>query len=747
MSSRRRILHSLALTTAFMLSAVLSALPNAAGVSHWTAHAPIIIDGDGDLIAANGVTRGSGTGTDPYVIELWSIMTSNVPGIDIRNTSAHILITDMYIWNILDATNGAIRISNASNIEIETSYIGTSSTEIGGPYGPVLYLDNASYVAFRDPELLNGGGIRAVDSDNLTVQGCQFMAMSDEAIYLERCDNVTVSSNRIDVEDKHEFWVTDSSNVLITNNDLGTNGLGYGFHVYSSVNVTVHHNNILCFSPIYDDHTIDTDCPDELFMDASYPDGGNYWELYAGVDLHSGVNQNQPNPDGIVDSPFTIGGDTDNYPLMEPVVWYTPTIMWVAANLESQTLKVGQKINMTGTATDHFGHVMFDLDYTWSLDRDIASIEVNETNSSRAELTAEMEGLVWLTLISGTDFGMHLLEISLGLTSMSIAPANPVIEFGNTTHLSTSGANEYASFSGFVASWTARKGYIDGDGVYTANSFDYTHISSDGSVDPCTYAITAEKDGFTASTTVTVVLYNTTDHDGDGILDWREIINGLDPFNASDLVDDLDNDGMTNAQEVAAGTKPYTGDTDGDGLWDTFEIIFSKTSPTMRDSDGDGTEDKVEFDKAGKYTADITLLPDGWTNLNISWKEFTMYVDTNSTVVAADFDASDESLVMMLSGATGSDGVLDIKVPRSACDKEDIVVKLDGAVVEQVPGQDADYYYLHIEYTHSSHEITLDFGKDDGSILGSVWLYLGIAAAAAIAAALVLVMRKRKTAS
>ena len=59
--------------------------------------------------------------------------------------------------------------------------------------------------------------------------------------------------------------------------------------------------------------------------------------------------------------------------------------------------------------------------------------------------------------------------------------------------------------------------------------------------------------------------------------------------------DDVDGDGLTTAQELAAGTNPQSPDTDGDGLDDWYEINVSHTNPAFADSDGDGQSDFAEL--------------------------------------------------------------------------------------------------------------------------------------------------------
>lgn len=62
---------------------------------------------------------------------------------------------------------------------------------------------------------------------------------------------------------------------------------------------------------------------------------------------------------------------------------------------------------------------------------------------------------------------------------------------------------------------------------------------------------------------------------------------------------DPDDDGLSNADEVAACTDMATADTDGDGLDDGQEVNTHDTDPTAVDSDGDGLGDAAEVTKHG----------------------------------------------------------------------------------------------------------------------------------------------------
>jgi hypothetical protein len=58
------------------------------------------------------------------------------------------------------------------------------------------------------------------------------------------------------------------------------------------------------------------------------------------------------------------------------------------------------------------------------------------------------------------------------------------------------------------------------------------------------------------------------DDDNDELPDEWEDANGLDPFDASDALLDIDNDGMTNLQEFVRNTDPQNWDTDEDSIPD-----------------------------------------------------------------------------------------------------------------------------------------------------------------------------------
>jgi len=66
----------------------------------WTERLAIVIDDDTDFTAENGVVSGSGTKSDPYIIEGWKIGGFvNGTAIAIRNTDSHFRIRNVYTYS------------------------------------------------------------------------------------------------------------------------------------------------------------------------------------------------------------------------------------------------------------------------------------------------------------------------------------------------------------------------------------------------------------------------------------------------------------------------------------------------------------------------------------------------------------------------------------------------------------------------------------------------------------------------
>jgi len=89
-----------------------------------TPREPIYIDKNEDFTAENGVTRGSGTKSDPYIIERWVINASKVNGITIHDVNVYFIIRHCEFHDGISNYNDGIDLWNVSHGTINsiTSY-------------------------------------------------------------------------------------------------------------------------------------------------------------------------------------------------------------------------------------------------------------------------------------------------------------------------------------------------------------------------------------------------------------------------------------------------------------------------------------------------------------------------------------------------------------------------------------------------------------------------------------------------
>ncbi len=108
----------------------------------------------------------------------------------------------------------------------------------------------------------------------------------------------------------------------------------------------------------------------------------------------------------------------------------------------------------------------------------------------------------------------------------------------------------------------------------------------------------------------------TADPDDDGLNNLSEYQNNTDPQNP-----DTDNDGINDGSEVAAGTDPNDPDSDGDGMPDGWETTYTPplnpldSLDGLLDSDGDGLTNRFEYTYSCVPThtdTDADGMWDGW---------------------------------------------------------------------------------------------------------------------------------------
>lgn len=154
-------------------------------------------------------------------------------------------------------------------------------------------------------------------SNNNTVKG-NTITNNKYAIWLESSSKNSIIQNNITSNKVQGIFLEWSSNNIFTKNRIVNNTYGIWFHI-SSDN-TIYHNNFINntiqaynYGPPYPIN----------FWDADYPSGGNYWSDYIGMDEYSSLNQEEPESDGIGDTPYVIDADNiDKYPFMGQINFF-----------------------------------------------------------------------------------------------------------------------------------------------------------------------------------------------------------------------------------------------------------------------------------------------------------------------------------------------------------------------------------------------------------------------------------------
>ncbi|MGR9107646.1 MAG: Ig-like domain-containing protein [Gammaproteobacteria bacterium] len=190
--------------------------------------------------------------------------------------------------------------------------------------------------------------------------------------------------------------------------------------------------------------------------------------------------------------------------------------------------------------------------------------------------------------------GIDFDEVAAVPESVAISSPMAILTVpGVTSQLSVTATFPDGSTSDVTAAGTGTNYTISNPAVATVGPDGLVTAVSSGTV-----LVSARNEGALGLIRLQVVLSG--DSDGDGIPDDVELTNGLDPNNPVDALEDVDQDGLTNKQElVDLGTNFQVADSDGDGIGDGEEVAAGEdgfiTNPLLVDSDGDGIRDGLEL--------------------------------------------------------------------------------------------------------------------------------------------------------
>ncbi len=238
------------------MSLVMDAIALNGTPSIYQGHPPIVINGDSGFTMNNGVAGGSGTSSDPYVIDNWYINSCCLKaGIDIRNTDVSFIIQNVYIHNLgapfntipgvvfSNVTNGVLidsriegfqeGISNSpSGVFITSSNLYISGNSVTGS-GTAIFLRaptnvevSANYVS-SDPNSPSNG-LKVLYGYNVWVEQNTFLNLGT-AIGFFRSTSFLISENQVQGSGQTGISIDSSNDFQVTYNQVSdTSGTGDG---------------------------------------------------------------------------------------------------------------------------------------------------------------------------------------------------------------------------------------------------------------------------------------------------------------------------------------------------------------------------------------------------------------------------------------------------------------------------------------------------------------------------------------
>ena len=191
-------------------------------------HSPISIIGNGGFTNASGVVWGSGTESDPYIIEGWDINASTANGIDIRNTDAHFAIRNCRVHD------GGLNPDGFHGVRLEDCANGTLDGNNCSLDNYGIFIKSSRNITITDNSCgpNNFFGISLWSSSVITIHNNNLNSNTACGMSLAFSDNTTVSTNNCSSNSQDGIDIVASRNNILANNNCSFN-IGDGIYCYA----------------------------------------------------------------------------------------------------------------------------------------------------------------------------------------------------------------------------------------------------------------------------------------------------------------------------------------------------------------------------------------------------------------------------------------------------------------------------------------------------------------------------------
>jgi nitrous oxidase accessory protein NosD len=442
------------------------------------------------------------------------------------------------------------------------------------------------------------------------------------------------------------------------------------------------------------------------FWDDGYPSGGNYWSDYEGLDSYSGVFQNDTGSDGIGDTSYNIiENNTDRYPMVSPY----PQPPWFPAprfSFSPPIPTVNQTVNFDASNSfDYDGSV---TEYFWDF-----GDGTNATDTSPTSTHSYGDWGVFTVNLTVTDNeglkSATAKNISIGRvsSSISLASEHESILFGQSAALGGSidplragvnvtvwqrfGGQDWSLLESLTTNENSSFSYL-----WTPTFVETYELKANWTGDDYTYAAESTIVSVTCSpipTFVSILASCPSTYVG-----FRVRINGtlLDTYG-----NPLGNETVV-LSYMFQGTETWTPiNSDLTDEYGSYEVEwFSPTTGYfVLKTEWAGNSTHAGTNK----TATLTILP--------YEDRFIFSVESNSTISALAFNATDWTLSFSTIGPDGTTGYVRVTAAKALVpNSEKIKVYLDGNQTEFLILADGDSWLLTCGYSQSSHQVQIDFG-------------------------------------
>ena len=229
---------TLVLVAALFFGGLLGVLPTAKA---YTQRPPIFIDGDLNFTAANGVTGGSGTPSDPFLIEGWEIAATTWFGIHIRNTMAPFIARGNFVHSG-GTSFGGIYFERVQNGAAD------SNTVSGNEWGFRVVV-STNVTLSSNTVSGNLGGIYLAESSKVLIAANVISTHVWQSISVSESTLVTISANQIS-DSQAGIVLSRSTHANLTGNILRSDGVRLEGGVAHFTNHTISPDNLVNGKPL-----------------------------------------------------------------------------------------------------------------------------------------------------------------------------------------------------------------------------------------------------------------------------------------------------------------------------------------------------------------------------------------------------------------------------------------------------------------------------------------------------------------